>query len=126
MKIRTFSGLFAALVAVGSLAFAASPIPGKWMVPDGGKVVRQRPAGVTHAFVLNKGPDRVIASSKGLTTSVEYLIAPDGQSFGFQLPAGAKNVKIADATGGNGLSASGVLVWASKALVTDKKNPSLP
>ena len=120
MKTRFVPWMAAMLVAGGSLAFAGGLIPGKWKIPDGGKVVKQRPAGATHAFILNNGPDRVIASSKG-KVSVSYVIMPDGNTVGFQLPAGAKNVKITDSLAGNGLKANGILLWGKKGKKSDKK-----
>lgn len=114
---RTVWAAMAVAALTCSLAFAG-PFPGKWKFADGGKAIRQRPVGMTHAIVTNDGPDPVIVSSKGITGTNWGTVAP-GDRRSLELPRKAKNVKIVDAKTGNALGAKGMLMWA-------KKVPNIP
>ena len=107
------------LVPLGLIAFcglAAGVVPGKWKVPDGGKKISQRPAGMNWVIVTNTGPESITLTSKGLMTTKTSVIAPSGTPTAFSVPANAKNVVIRDQVSGTNAGAKGFLYWAKKGL----------
>ena len=105
-------GLAAVLLVLGSsTALAVGFNVAGWKVTDSGKTIRKRQAGMVVAVIKNKGPDHVIASSKGTTMTVSGNIPP-GTSATLILPKGAKKVKLLDTNFANGKGSRGSLVWA--------------
>jgi len=101
------------VAAAALLGLAMAPIPGKWSLPDGTKIVRKPPAGSGYdlAVIQNNGPEDVLVTSKGTLVTNSVVIPPDGITVQFVLPDGAKNVVLRD-NDIDGESATGFLAWA--------------
>ena len=108
-------------LAGGGLALAA--YTGGWSVPDGGKKISQRPQGMNFAILTNHGPESVLVTSKGLATTKSLVVAPDGVTVSFAVPANAKNCVIWDEVVGTGAGAKGFLYWAKKAQTNNETDP---
>jgi hypothetical protein len=113
MQVRPSLRRSVPLVAAVLLGLAMGPIPGKWVLSDGAKLVRKPPAGsgLDLAVVLNSGPDEVLLTSNGTLLTQSLVVAPDGVAVSFVLPEGGKNVVLRD-TDVDGQGCKGSLVWA--------------
>lgn len=113
MRVLKVSSLALVLSLVGSaVALALGPIPGKWVVPDGGQITRKPPSIATTniAFIQNNGTDPVVVTATGTVLTATEVLPPDGVVFEFAMPAGAKKLVISDPHA-NGAGASGTLIW---------------
>lgn len=120
-SLRRLALTAALALAGGGLALAA--YTGGWTVLDGGKKISQRPEDMTFAIITNHGPESVVVTSKGLTTTASLVVQPDGVTVSFAVPANAKNCVIWDEEVGTGAGAKGFLYWAKKAQTEDETDP---
>lgn len=112
-----------AVVALAGGGLALAAYTGGWSVPDGGKQISQRPQGMNFAIITNHGPESVVVTSKGLSSTSSLVVEPDGVTVAFAVPANAKNCVIWDEDVGTGAGANGFLYWVKQAQVDDESDP---
>jgi len=111
------------LLGLGGALALAGPTPGQWSVPDGGKQIASRPEGMNFAIITNSGPESILVTSKGLSTTTSLAIQPDGAPHTFAVPANSKNCVLRDEVSGTGAGAKGILIWAKVAQNPAENDP---